>query len=230
MPAPRLRISSLPPLPASLRYLSELSDDKFSILKNELIGKDGLDKSSERVNVLAKILEESEVLKVESLLASLAFLYRRTREWADEDESTSEILRKFLEISDLWSILGEAAEKNLDRLASLLASQPLIDRESKLAWLRSGILDNAVGFSSFLDLRPDFNKERTKIQSFVPIIIFNVQVESDTGEDKSYTFQISEIGLNHFKKSVDDAFKKLDALRSDTIISDRIAFMSKDVD
>jgi hypothetical protein len=163
------------------------------------------------VTAVAKSLgsDESAIL---DLLESLDFLYDRCREWETGDENFAPPLRSFLRGTRLWGALGPDAEASFDRLIELLQPNPALEQLRKLRWLRTGILETAVEFASFVDLRPDFSKDRSEVRGLVPVVLLRVRTESDLERDRSHVFQLTLDGVRKLRKVLEDIDQKLHAI------------------
>ena len=199
----------LPPIPMSLRYIAELDESKLYAIQSAISGPSGFALSAEQIENLASQLEEEDLSKIGGVLESIAFLYNRSRDWPTESRDTEEIVSDFLKTTDLWRFLGDNAENNIKKLAIVLGENIAANRKRKLQWLQSGILPTVTSFSSFVDFRPSFNKDRTDIDEFVSVIIYSIQIEDPTGEEKVLSFQMSKDDFEFMKKSIEDVDKKI---------------------
>jgi hypothetical protein len=207
------KILGVPPLPTAIQTIAGLAEDKFATLRASVSGPEGFDRTMDRCEALAKDLQEEDSSKIFALLASLSFLYNGVRDWSEEGDEPSEVLRSFLKSTGLWGRLGDDPGQSFRRLAELVERKPDIDKRRKLRWLRTGILDNAVNFASFVDLRPNFTADRSAIEDLVPVVVFRIGIEREVGEDTSFVFQLSEEGVHQFKEAIDDISKKLSTIR-----------------
>lgn len=200
-----------PPLPKALQRVSELEDAQYDTLLAEIGGPNGFSLAEPRVTAVANSLarDENEVL---DLLQSLDFLYDRCREWETADDDFGPPLRSFLRATRLWGTLGPNADASFDRLTRLLEPNPILEQRRKLRWLRTGILDTAVEFASFVDLRPDFSKDRSEVRGLVPVVLLRVRTESDLERDRSHVFQLTIDGVRKLSKALEDIDRKLDAI------------------
>jgi hypothetical protein len=104
--------------------------------------------------------------------------------------------------------LSEADERGFERVAALVVGNPAASRTQKRTWLRTGILDNAVGFASFVDIRPNFTKDRSDIVELLPVVIFEIETESNY-DVNSIVFQMTGETLAQLITALDDVQKKL---------------------
>lgn len=183
----------------------------------------GYDHSLGRCNELAiKLKGDFNASNIFRLLISLEFLYDHLREWEKREPDGDKSLRQFLEVTGVNSKLGPDQNAGYQKLARLLAKNPALERLRKLQKLRNGLLDTAIGFSSFLDIRPRFAEDRSSLEELVPMIILSVVTRSDDGSDRSPVFQFDLAGLAKLRATLDDIDKKLKVLKEDARISDRL--------
>lgn len=212
----------IPPLPRALKLLSKLDDAQFGLIRDEVSGPNGFSVTKTRSESLARQLNAASGSEIDDILASLEFLYERSRDWGD-DSDPIDVARTFLKTTNLWSDLGEHADTVFARLSELIKENPVVEKARKHSWLQTGILDNATSFASFIDLRPNYAPDRSKIEDLVPTVIFGIEVETSTGDDRSCTFQMSEAGFAQLKKTVDDIERKLAVMRTDSRLAPLVA-------
>lgn len=202
-----------PPLPRALERIADLTEDQYDVLHAEVAGPEGLGCTETRLEQLTDAvggIEESEIV---DLLNSLSFLYARCREWdKEEEDDTQSALRSFLKATHLWQNLGERPEAGFLRLVDLLRPNKFTEQRKKLKWLRTGMFENAVEFSSFVDLRPDFSMDRMRVEGLVPVIMLRVRTELEFEEDRSHVFQLTVDGLAKLRRVLEDVDRKLDAV------------------
>ena len=205
----------------SLKIVTELSDGQLEDLKEAVSGNDGYNHSLSRCGALAKRLGGTlDASKVFHLLVSLEFLYDRSREWEDKEGDGTKSLQEFLEITGLIETLG--SDRLQIKLLPLIVKNPAIQRRRKLKRLKTGILDTAVGFSSFVDIRPRFADDRSTLEELVPVVIIRVETESEDNNQRSPVFQLNLAGLTKLRAALEDIDKKLDALKKDERLRSRI--------
>jgi hypothetical protein len=208
-----------PPFGQALELIARLNEKQFATLKDAVTGPEAFDTTLVRCRRLAQQagLESSEVLNT---LSSLRFIYDQVREW--EESHADEGLTEFLELTGLLRRIPQAQEGAVKRLSELLVRNSFIEKRRKLRWLKTGILDTAVSFSSFVDLRPNITADRNRIDELVPTVIFRVVVDAEYGPDRSFVFQITRDGVAKLKAAVDDIEKKLSIIASDSSLGARL--------
>ncbi len=115
-----------------------------------------------------------------------------------------------------------AAAKLTDRLTKLLSYNESAEKRDKVGRLSKGFLPNAIGFSSFLDLRPNITSDRTSISEFVPIVQFRIRTEDGDDDEELFVFQLDERALEKLLEAVKDVQKKFEIIKNDPMISKRI--------
>jgi len=205
-----------PPLQDTLQLISKLDEKQFQALLDEVVSPAGFNRDLARCESLAKRLQASlETSGVFHLLASLRFLYDRCRDWEKSQRDTEAALNEFLEVTGLRRKLGDPLGPGYDRLIKLTEKNSAVERQRKIRWLRTGILDTAVDFASFVDIRPRISDDRKKIEELIPIVIFRVMTESEVGQDKAHVFQLTKEGVFKLRAVVEDIENKLAAVSDD---------------
>jgi hypothetical protein len=79
--------------------------------------------------------------------------------------------------------------------------------------LQSGFIPNAIGFSSFVDLRPDFGdgEEISGINGYLPIIQLRITTDSANPQEKQVVLQVNEEALKELHKALKRAESKIAA-------------------
>ena len=219
MPPPNRPYRAAPPLPRAITLLSELTDSQFAAFLQEVRGKRAFDSDSARVDALTKTLELDQTADAIILLAGCEFLYDRAHEWAANGRDIIDVTRDLLQFAGLWPRPSADSGIILHRLSAVLRPNPVRDREVKRQWLQTGILDIATGFASFVDLRPNFSSDRSAITELMPIVIFNIMIQTEDGNEKSCVFQLSEQSLQRLEDAISDARLKLSRVREHPILS-----------
>lgn len=209
-----------PPLASSFETLAGLNDEDYSFLLAEVRGPNAFARDISRCSQLAEKVQ-LEIHQIFHLLVSLQFLYDRCRDWEKSDKSIESELLEFLEITQLRKKLWDNTEKH-QRLLDLLQRNPTLERRRKLTWLRTGILDTAVEFASFVDLRPTFSDDRSSVEDLVPIAILKVVARSDSGEDKIHIIQLTSSGLKQLRNTIRDIEAKLSCIAKDSSLNQRL--------
>jgi hypothetical protein len=218
-------IFGFPPLHEALDHIGDLDEHQFALLLEAVASQQGFKRSFSRSESLANQLQGGlSTSDVFNILGSLNFLYDNSRKWEDEEKTERETaLGQFLEFTGLNSKLNDKfGPKIFDRLNKLTAANPAIQRRNKIRKLKSGLLDTATGFASFVDLRPRFTTDRGVVEELVPITILRVELRTEYGPDKSCVFQLSTDGLSKLTQVISDIEKKLSAIKRDTRLSERL--------
>jgi hypothetical protein len=218
-------IFGFPPLHEALDHIGELDEHQFQVLLEAVVGQQGFKRSFSRSESLANQLQgDLSTSDVFNILGSLNFLYDNSRKWEDEEKTERErALGQFLEFTGLNSKLNaKFGPKIFDRLNKLTAPNLAIQRRNKIRKLKSGLLDTATGFASFVDLRPRFTTDRGVVEELIPITILRIELRTEYGPDKSCVFQLSTDGLSKLTQVLSDIEKKLSAIKRDKGLSERL--------
>lgn len=198
--------------------LAELVNDEFNFLKSEVAGESAFDRTTDRLETIAeKVSFDTDELR--DLLTALSYIYRRLRDAETEQSETRSVVLEFLRGFKDPKWTDEQREKIAARLAELLAPNENAEAYDKSQRLKKGFLDNAVSFATFVDLRPDFNKDKSVIKQFVPVVQLKVFTDSEKPGQKSLVFQLDKAALAKLKKELDDLDKKLETVRSGAFAS-----------
>ncbi len=208
----------VPPLPKVLENIAAMSDAQVATLADE-VRKGGFARSRARCESIANELgAEVRPREAFGVLAALDFFYDRSRDWEEEGRDAATELRDFLDVTGLIESLGTEPSRQVSRLTALVSRNPHVEKRKKLRWLRTGLLDTAVDFSSFVDLRPSFSTDRSAIDEIIPAVIVRIATESDRGEDRAHVFQLTAEGVSKLRKLVEDIEKKLKLLNTDITV------------
>jgi hypothetical protein len=195
-------------------FVSSLPDPDFQTFQSHISGPDAFDTDKERCERVAADLRV-QPSTVGVVVSALAFLYSQVQRAGQDSpkELVNEVVR---------GVTDEDPSEHavlVDRLVALLRRNENADTFRKLQRLRTGFLENATGFSSFLDLRPNFNDDRSQIVGLVPIVQFRVSTDADDPAKQALIFQLDERGLKRLKEAVESAERKLDTLLAHSTIS-----------
>jgi hypothetical protein len=210
-----------PELHVALRTIVSLNDEQYKVPQEAISGPEGFAVTAERCRVLATRLQTGSP-QVATLISSLEFLYQRSREWVSQRRDVLTALRDFFSLADLEKHLGDQQSLGYTRLGALLVKNPIVERQRKIKWLQTGILETATAFASFVELRPNYTDDRAEIEEFVPVTIFRIVTESDLTEDHEHIFQLTPEGLQKLREAIDDVENKLKNLYADKSVAERV--------
>ncbi|MGJ5195187.1 hypothetical protein [Bradyrhizobium sp. HKCCYLRH1030] len=197
-------------LGAAIAPLAALSQQEFEKLREAT--------STRRLfNVKPKVAKElaSEIPAlgptVTFTLGALNFLYGRLA-LLREKSSLETIVAQI--IDDFEVPCSPELRVTLEqRLIKLLRKNENYDAAQKLQRLEKGFLPNAIGFRTFVDLRPDFGgDENLQFGGFLKVIQFRIRTDADAEKTKEFVFQINEDGLDDLQQAIDRARAKIRAL------------------
>jgi|SRR5215510_2766619 len=207
----------IPPLsPDSLLIsLGQLSDDQFRLLLAEVRGPEGFRaESKERRERLGAQLSLPPT-RVGDLLSVLWQIYRYINPRSGKDAGKRE--NSVIELIGGLEYLPAIANAELllavtRRLQAITERAPTVESRRKINRLREGLLQNAVSFSSMVDLRPDFSDDRLRIESLVPMIQIRITTDASSKSKRHYVFQLNAERLADLESMLADVRKKLDCL------------------
>jgi hypothetical protein len=195
--------------PEFLAALQSLGEAEFAALRTYATGPHAFDLDEMRVRNLADEIK----LGAEAtghLIATVAFLYDQIGATELEEERLREVALQLI-----TSLTDEEKFKDpvtVDRLIAILRKNPGADAFNKIQRLRSGFLKNAVGFSTFVDARPDFTADYQEIRGLVPVVQLRITTDSQDPTERSIVFQLDERGLLNLEKTIQTAKQKIDTL------------------
>jgi hypothetical protein len=196
---------------AIVARIGSLSDTGYKALRNE-IENAAFDADAERCERISPILGISpEVVGV--LLTALDILYGRLKRLPEGVQLTHAV-RSFVDSLEEIELTPDARDKLTARLIELTAPKEKIELAQKIRRLRTGFLENATTFSSFVDLRPDFAPGYESVRALVPIIQLMITTDAEDVARRHLVFQLDERRLAGLRKVVEQAEKKLDTLRT----------------
>lgn len=217
-----------PPLTATLKKLTSLKESQMEILF-QFVEESGFARDLTQCKTISKKLnEELKPSEIFQIFGSIRFLYDRCRTWEEGEGEYKVQLKEFLELTGLITETDkESEETGYQRLDRLVAKNRVVERKRKVNWLKTGILDTAIDFSSRIDLRPRFSEDRGKIEDLIPGIVLRIVSDGNRGDEKTQVFQLTKEGLSKLRRSLEEVEKKLDTLSSDPIIGPKILGTSK---
>jgi hypothetical protein len=186
-----------------------LPGDVFNEFRNEIRGARAFDNSDERIAQLAEKLRTSNN-EAEALLEAAAILYEHVQA-LPEGSSTKDVIGQFIDQFDEVPA-PQQRETLIARLVELTSQNEAAEINKKIRRLQAGFLDTAHSFATFVDLRPDFTKERDQVRAFVPMIQFKVSTDSENPHNQELVFQLDEQGLARLKEEIKGVERKLATL------------------
>jgi hypothetical protein len=96
MPFREAVVPFIPPIPSSLKLLSELTGEQFALLEREIQGHEAFRRDSRRAEELRIKLDLKDAADALGLLSTARFLYDRAQEWAGPGEDAGETIRHSL--------------------------------------------------------------------------------------------------------------------------------------
>lgn len=201
--------------------VASLSPEAYQIFKRAIYSESAFDDNLERMASLSKEMGVAPE-DVAMILQATAILYERVQALPSGVEAAPVLLRFVDEFDEEVEV--NAKHTLVERLSELTLRNEAAELNKKIHRLQSGFLDSAKSFSTFVDLRPDFNEKRDTIRGFIPMIQFKIATNSDNPHFQELIFQVDEFGLSRMKEALDDAQAKLAALKAEGITSARILF------
>lgn len=216
--------SIFPPnsLGEALRPIRDLDASGFDELLKAVSGSRSFGLTKEELEALRNRLG-SHGANVTFVIGSLSFVYSHIARLVETGMPYRDALSATVDELDKEAKWDEKKEEVKARFEKLFNPE-IHQRFRKLQRLQSGFIPNAVGFSTFVDLRPDFGVAQTelKLSGYLPIVQFRIVTDSDNPEEKKIVFQVSETALGELRKAIQRAEDKLAALKSQSPLSKEI--------
>jgi hypothetical protein len=189
-----------------------MPDNEFALLVEGVSGPRSFSLSKEALDDLRKRVP-SAAPTLTYLLGVLAFLYTQVDRVVEMGESYDSTISKLVE-----EVQANDAPLIKERLSIVLSQTDARKRFRKIRRLQSGFIPNATGFSTFVDLRPDYgDSDVLDLRGFVKVIQLRVSTDSENPRDQRFVVQLSKESLQELKKAVDRATEKLEMLNSQTV-------------
>jgi hypothetical protein len=202
-----------------LAPLSKMSESEFSILSTAVSGTRSFSLSKEQIEEIQKKLP-SALGNLTFILGILAFLYVQVDHVVELGATYSDVIDKLVDDITEQAGWGESKKVARDRLFELLLKKDVHQRFKKIQRLQTGFIPNAIGFASFVDLRPDFTEDSPPVlKGFLKVIQVRIKTDAKSPQDQQFVFQLSEDALKELKKCIDRAQAKMDVLQADAALS-----------
>lgn len=215
--------SILPPssLGEVLRPLESLSDKDFEVILNAVAGPRSFSLTKEEIENLRNQTPPDAGRNLTFFVSALSFVYSHVARlteskmpYADAIKDIVDEIAKDAEWTDKDKVVGR-----LEKLLNPKIHEPL----HKAQRLQTGFLPNAVGFSTMVDLRPDFGiGSELQLSAYVPVIQFRINTDSIVPAERRIVFQITESNLAELKKAIDRAEEKIRMLRENSGVANLI--------
>lgn len=205
----------LPPssLGDALRTIADLSSDQIATLEKAVSGPRSFSLSKDELDALRRHIPEQSG-NLTFLLAALSYLYSQVARVVDLGMPFSEAISALVDELEEDAEWQDRKEEVARRLGSILHTSEAHQRFRKIQRLQAGFIPNAIGFGTFVDLRPDFGDgEELQISGYLPVIQLRISTDSPSPDGKRLVFQLTEDGLVELKKVLERAEAKLAVLR-----------------
>lgn len=193
----------------ALEPIGVLPEEEFDALASAIRGQnsfsltsDEIDVATQRIPSLAGILPYT--------LQALNHLYGPI---AQIEKAGGDVPGAVRDITD--RLLSEEAQGNqplLNRLTVLLTPLDSHKQYRKIQRLKRGFIPHARGFSTLVDIRPDFSENEENIVGYVQVI--QMRITTDDEDSKPIVFQLDNLSIPELRKAIDRLERKLLAVQS----------------
>ncbi|MCJ2070898.1 hypothetical protein MKK75_19240 [Methylobacterium sp. J-030] len=192
--------------------IADLPLNAYDVLRADIQSLRGFESDKTRCDALArKIPISAENISI--ILSALSYLYSRVNSIVAGEVKLDDIVERFISTFSEEELEKDKRAEATYRLKQLLVISPEIEQSRKIRRLKSGFLQNATAFSSFVDARPDFGDNGEHIRGFVVMVQFRVSTDGAGDGKKEHTFQVDEEGLGSLRQALEAAEKKIKTLR-----------------
>jgi hypothetical protein len=221
--------SILPPnsLGELVRPIVEMSATEFGILNAAASGPRSFSLKKDEIEKLRSQLPPSAAKNLTFLLTSLSFLYSHIARQVDAGMPYAVAINAT--VDEIQEDTGWGEKTNEKRKVALDRFSVLFRPEThqhlrKIQRLQTGFLPNALGFASFVDLRPDFgdSPEIIQLQGYIPLVQFRITTDSSVSNEKTFVFQLNEETLADLKRAVERVEEKLSTLKERSPLAPQI--------
>ncbi|WP_092028855.1 hypothetical protein [Bradyrhizobium sp. OK095] len=211
-----------------LAEIAQLSDTQIDVIESEMKRPQASLSDNARWDILAEKLGLDREI-VEYLFSFLAFLNTELDKKASNEAERALLIDSLLSDFEVEHDEDETPEEVAStvhrlkqRLLTLAAHSDGAVFHRKILRLRKGFLRNAKSFSTFVDLRPALNEDRTAIDGFVTIVQMQISTDRDD-EEPTILMQLDSEALSKLLEAVVDAQKKVALMESSGYSLDRIS-------
>ena len=202
---------------AVLLEFDALDQAKLLSLGAELRSSEAFTISAKRCERIGEVLR-MQPTRVAELLQMLKGLYDYRHGKPGAHEIGDRSIRAILSTLDHLPLMQPTLDRIAGKLENLIKRDPTLDRATKLERLRAGLVKNAVGFSSMVDLRPDFPEDRSSIRSLLPVIQMRITTDAQSPAERTFVFQMNRTVLEELRKALADIDVKLSCIEQDGVI------------
>ena len=214
------RRSLIPPqsLGAVLRPICDAPDTDFTALLSAVSGPRSFSLVQEQLDAL-QAQAPSLAQNLTFTLAALSYVYSHVARLVESGVPYTDAIAATVDDLTDDAEWGDQKDRVRDRFASLFKSETH-QRFRKIRRLQTGFIPNATGFSTFVDLRPDFGEgEALEIKGYLPVVQFRVNTDSNNPSETRFVFQVTEDSLKELRKTLERAESKIALLKDQSTIA-----------
>jgi len=217
--------SILPPnsLGELIRPIADISASEFETLNSAVTGSRSFSLKKDEIERLRNQLPQAAAKNLTFLLTALSFIFSHISRLTEAGMPYGEAINDTVDELNGDANWGEKKAQVIERFTILFRPE-IHQRLRKIQRLQTGFLPNALGFGSFVDVRPDFGDtpEVTRVQGYLPIVQFRITTDSSVPDEKTFVFQLDESMLSDLKKTIERAESKILVLKEKSTIGTQI--------
>src|SRR5216684_2133332 len=205
----------LPPnsLGEAVRPIGLLSESEFSKILELVSGPRGFSPTKEQFEEIERSIPKLAV-NLGFVLAALSFLTGQAEHFEEAGQPFDSIFSSVVDELDKGANWGEAKGIAANRLKEIFDKRDAYKRFKKLNRLRTGFLPNATGFSTFVDIRPNFEGKPKQVVDLIATVQMRLTTDATAVAQRELVFQISEEALKLLKEAVSSIEEKIQILKS----------------
>jgi hypothetical protein len=217
--------SILPPnsLGELLRSVVDMSPAEFEVFNTAVTGPRSFSLQKDEIEKLRNRLPAAAANNLTFLLTALSFFYSHIARQLEAGMTYADAISATVDELDQQASWDARRKEAIERFSILFRPQTH-QRLRKIQRLQSGFLPNALGFATFVDLRPDFGDppDALQLQGYVPLVQFRITTDSTVADEKTFVFQLNEESLADLRKTVERAEAKLSTLKDRSPVAAQI--------
>lgn len=190
-----------------IRDLAAYEERDFEYLLEEVRGPEAFDVNSARCRRLGSRLKRSPEA-VAFMLRAFGFIYSQLGSAGEFEIETGRVVNDFVQSFE-FELDGHLHARLIQRLVDLCSRNPETDAAIRFQEMRKGFLDNLTSIDSYVDLRPDFNKENSKIQSLIPIVQLRLMTNSNDPRLRDIVLQVDAETIEMISEKIKEIKKAL---------------------
>ena len=207
-------------LAEALQPVVALNATDLTKLSSALSGPNSFSLTDKQVMDLANTISIDEE-SLPYVLSALSALYDYVKDRVSLGKEFDAVINDIAIDFDSDKFIGSKSDKLASAMRELLKPQSMHTRRRKISRLQKGNLPTALGFTSFVDLRPDFDDSRSElvITGYVPVVQLRITTDAFDPSFRRLTLQLTKEGLDELSKTLERTISKITALKTQSSLA-----------